>query len=147
MPLKFERLMDSIGKKILEALRENARISYSRLGKQVGLSTPAVTERIRKMEEAGIILGYQTRIRHQDPENSILAFVELNAPAEAYDRVKKKARELEEVLECHHVSGHTAFILKVRAVGISGLERVISGFSPFGRTRTSIVMSSSKSQE
>lgn len=147
MSLKFEKLLDSIGEKILDVLRNDARISYSSLGKKVGLSTPAVTERVRKMEEAGIILGYHTRIRPKDAENTVLAFVELNTPADAYRQVKKQAEELAQVLECHHVSGHAAFILKVRAAGVSELEGVISRFSPLGRTRTSIVMSSSKSLE
>lgn len=145
MSLKSEKLMDTIGENILKALRRDARISYSRLGREVGLSTPAVTERVRKMEEAGIILGYHASIRRPDAENEILAFVELSTPADHYDRVKRKADQLAQVLECHHISGQAAFILKVRTGSVAELEALISEFSPFGRTRTSIVMSSSKS--
>ena len=147
MSFKSEKLLDSIGKQILEVLQKDARVSYSRLGRTVGLSTPAVTERVRKMEEAGIILGYHARVCTMDPDNAILAFVELNTPAEAYPKVKRRAGELEQVLECHHVSGHAAFILKVRTASVSELEAVISRFSPLGRTRTSIVMSSAKPRE
>lgn len=147
MTFKSEKLLDSIGRKILDTLEKDARISYSRLGKKVGLSTPAVTERVRKMEEAGIILGYHARVRTMDAEKAILAFVELSTPAEAYPRVKKRVQELEQVLECHHVSGHAAFILKIRTASVSELEAVISQFSPLGRTRTSIVMSSAKPGE
>lgn len=145
MPLKFEKLMDSIGRQILEVLEKDARISYSRLGRIVGLSTPAVTERVRKMEEAGIILGYHARICPQDSETAVLAFVELNTPADFYPRVRKKAEELAQVVECHHVSGTAAFILKVKTASVQELETVISQFSPMGTTRTSIVMSSAKS--
>ena len=144
MTFKFEKLLDSIGQNILAALQENARISYSQLGRKVGLSTPAVTERVRKMEEAGIILGYHARVRPKDPDKIITAFVELSTPADSYDRVKKMAGNLDQVLECHHVSGQAAFLLKVRTSSVSELEAVIARFSPLGRTRTSIVMSSSK---
>ncbi len=146
MSLKFEKLMDRIGQKILEVLEKDARISYSRLGQIVGLSTPAVTERVRKMEEAGIILGYHTKVRPQDPDSAILAFVELNTPADYYPRVQKAAAESPQVLECHHVSGQAAFILKVKTSSVSELETVIARFSPMGTTRTSIVMSSVKSE-
>lgn len=145
MSFKFDKLMDSIGRQILAVLQENARISYSQLGRKVGLSTPAVTERVRKMEEAGIILGYHARVRPSEADRSIVAFVELSTPADCYDRVKKRARDLDQVLECHHVSGQAAFILKVRTSSVSELEAVIAQFSPLGKTHTSIVMSSSKS--
>ena len=145
MPLKFAKLMDSIGRHILKVLERDARISYSRLGKIVGLSVPAVTERVRKMEEAGIILGYHARVAPPESESAVLAFVELNSPADYYPRVIKKAGELDQVLECHHVSGQAAFILKVKTDNIAELETVIAGFSPMGTTRTSIVMSSVKS--
>jgi Lrp/AsnC family leucine-responsive transcriptional regulator len=147
MPLKFEKLMDSIGEKIIQVLTRDGRIPYSRLGTLVGLSTPAVTERVRKMEEAGIILGYHARIQKQESKNRVLAFVELTAPSTLYDRVKRTAKGLDQVLECHHISGDAAFILKVESLSVGELEKVISQFSPFGSTRTSIVMSSSKSGE
>lgn len=147
MSLKFEKLMDSIGEKIIQILTRDGRISYSRLGTLVGLSTPAVTERVRKMEEAGIILGYHARIQKPEPKNRVLAFVELTAPSTLYDRVKQTAKRTDQVLECHHISGDAAFILKVGALSVGELERVISQFSPFGSTRTSIVMSSSKPGE
>lgn len=144
MSLKSQKLMDRIGRQIIDALSRDARMSYSQLGRLVGLSTPAVTERVRKMEEAGIILGYHARIQKPGPDTDILAFVELSTPADYYDRVKSKADQLEQVLECHHISGRAAFILKVQTGSVSELESLISEFSPMGRTRTSIVMSSSK---
>lgn len=147
MSLKSDKLLDSIGKKIIRTLADDARISYSALGRIVGLSTPAVTERVKKLEEAGIIRGYHARVRLPEETPGITAFIELDAPALQYDRVRNTAARDSRVLECHHVSGQTAFLLKVRAGSVAELEAVVSGFSPFGTTRTSIVLSTSKEEE
>ncbi|MCG8636617.1 MAG: Lrp/AsnC family transcriptional regulator [Desulfobacterales bacterium] len=144
MDLKSDKLLDAIGQKIVSTLRADARISYSRLGRVVGLSTPAVTERVRKLEEAGIILGYHARIRRKPPGSKVTAFIELDAPSVHYDRVKTTAGRCDKVLECHHISGNAAFIIKVRADSVADLEGLVARFSPFGQTRTSIVLSSSK---
>ncbi len=144
MDPKFEKLMDEIGEKILTVLEADARVSYSHLGRVAGLSTPAVTERVRKMEEAGIILGYHARVCRETAESRISAFVELDAPAALYDRVKQTADRAAQVLECHHVSGRAAFIIKVQVDSVADLETLVAKFSPFGKTRTSIVLSSSK---
>ncbi|MDD9302985.1 MAG: Lrp/AsnC family transcriptional regulator [Desulfobacter sp.] len=139
--------MDDIGKKILKSLEADARISYSRLGKVAGLSTPAVPERVRKMEEAGIILGYHARIKKKRAQSRVTAFIELDAACGLYDRVKQTAARISQVIECHHISGRSAFILKVKAGSVADLETVVAGFSPFGKTRTSIVLSSSKGED
>jgi len=144
MDPKFEKLMDGIGEKILTALETDARISYSRLGRIVGLSTPAVTERVRKMEEARIIQGYHARVCREPSGSRVSAFVELDAVAALYDRVKQAADRSAQVLECHHVSGQAALIIKVRVDSVADLEALVAKFSPFGKTRTSIVLSSSK---
>ncbi len=144
MDLKSDKLLDTIGKKIISTLRSDARIPYSRLGRIVGLSTPAVTERVRKLEEAGIIQGYHARIRKASSEHKVTAFIELDAQATHYDRIKTTADKCPQVLECHHISGQAAFIIKVRADSVADIEGLVARFSLFGQTRTSIVLSSSK---
>ena len=144
MALKSERLLDTIGRHILETLKNDGRISYSRLGSIVGLSTPAVTERVRKLEDAGIITGYHAGIRTEEDTSQVTAFIELDVPAARYDRVKKIVGQSANILECHHISGRSAFIIKVRADSVADLETLVSGFSPLGQTRTSIVLSSYK---
>ncbi len=144
MDLNIEKLLDSIGQNILRELKADARISYSQLGRVVGLSTPAVTERVRKLEEAGVIRGYHARIREKNMDSAVTAFIELSAAASQYDQVKKAADKLDQVMECHHVSGDAAFVLKICVATVSDLESVVAQFSPFGTTRTSIVLSSSK---
>ena len=142
MDFKIEKLLDTIGKDIVRELMKNARISFSELGRVVGLSTPAVTERVRKLEEAGIITGYHAAINGDLLGKSIIAFINLDTPAAGYDRVKRLAKQLPQVLECHHISGEGAFILKVMVASVGDLETLVARFSPFGRTRTTIVLSS-----
>ncbi len=144
MDLKIEKLLDTIGKDIVRELVKNARISFSELGRVVGLSTPAVTERVRKLEEAGIITGYHAGINGDLLGGSVIAFIHLDTEATIYDRVKTKAKQLPQVLECHHISGEGSFILKVRVASVGDLETLVARFSPFGRTRTTIVLSSLK---
>ncbi len=144
MELNIDKLLDPIGQNILRELKADARMSYSQLGRVVGLSTPAVTERVRKLEEAGVIRGYHARIREKEMDSAVTAFIELSAVAAQYDRVKKTANKLDQVLECHHVSGDAAFVLKICVATVSDLESVVAQFSPLGTTRTSIVLSSSK---
>ncbi|MCP4718457.1 MAG: Lrp/AsnC family transcriptional regulator [Desulfobacteraceae bacterium] len=142
MDLKIEKLLDKIGKKIVRELVKNARISFSELGRVVGLSTPAVTERVRKLEEAGIITGYHAGINGDLLGESVIAFIHLDTEAACYDRVKSRAGQLDQVLECHHISGEGSFILKVMVACVADLETLVARFSPFGRTKTTIVLSS-----
>ena len=144
MDPKLNKLLDRIGQNILKELKADARLSYSRLGRRVGLSTPAVTERVRRLEEAGIIQGYHARISPLPVRQKVTAFMALDTPAADYGAVKRLARDLDPVLECHHVSGSTAFILKLAVDSVQDLEALVARFSPYGRTRTSIVLSSAK---
>lgn len=142
MDLEFERLLDRTGVKILRALQENARLSFSELGRQVSLSPPAVAERVRKMEEAGIIAGYHARVELDRLGLPITAFILLKTQAEKYPRIISLVKGLPEILECHHVSGGESFILKVVASSLTHLEGLIAQLSPFGETNTLIVLSS-----
>jgi Lrp/AsnC family leucine-responsive transcriptional regulator len=142
MDLGFERLLDRTGLKILRALQENARLSFSQLGHQVALSPPAVAERVRRMEEMGIIIGYHARVEPGKVGLPIMAFVTLKTRADRYPEIMVSVRSAPEVLECHHVSGGESFVMKVVASSIPHLERVIERLSQFGETSTLIVLSS-----
>ncbi len=142
MALENEKLLDEIGWQILAALQENARLSYAELGRQVGLSTPAVAERVRRLEEAGVIKGYYTEIGAEKAGIALMAFVQLNTPADKYPFVLPLFKSMPEVLECHHVTGGTSFIIKIVAVSIPHLEALIERLSSYGTTSTSIVLSS-----
>jgi Lrp/AsnC family leucine-responsive transcriptional regulator len=142
MEIKIERLLDPIGKKIVNLLQKKSRISYSDLGRKVGLSTPAATERVRKLEDAGVILGYHAVVDAEKVGFPVSAFIHLTTTAKHYPEVISKLKDLDEVLECHHISGEESFILKVVASSVKGLESLVAELSPFGETKTSIVLSS-----
>lgn len=142
MDLNLEKLLDATGRKILTALQENARLSLSELGRRVGLTQPATAERVKRLEEAGVITGYHAEVDQTKLGWSILAFVRLNTPAEKYPRFLKAAADWPEILECHHVSGGDSFMLKVIASSTAHLEDLIGRLSPFGGTATTIVLSS-----
>ncbi len=137
------RLLDNIGWKILVELQENARIPFAALGRRVGLSTPAVAERVRRLEDAGIITGYRAQISAAKVGFPVLAFIRVNVVGDALPKFVKKAVKCPEVLEVHRVTGGESFIVKVAVKDHAHLEAVIDSLMPYVATTTSIVLSSS----
>ena len=142
IPSNIEKLLDPTGRQLLLLLQQDARLSYSELGRQVGLSVTAVIDRIRRLEDAGLITGYQVELDREKLGLSVLAFVRLQTPPERYPAVLALGETLPAVLECHHMTGEESFVLKVVVATVAELEPLIEQFSQFGRTSTSIVMSS-----
>ena len=134
--------IDAISWKLLELLQENARRSFSELGRMVGLSSPAVAERVRRLEEAGIITGYHAAIDPAKIGVALQAFMRLSDVGDRGERVATLAREMPEVLECHRVTGEDSFILKVAAASIAHLEKIIDRLTPYGQVTTALVLSS-----
>lgn len=137
-----DKLLDKIGWRILIELQANGRLPLTELGRRVGLSTPAVGERVRRLEDAGIITGYRAQVDHSKVGFPILAFIRINVVGDFLSRVMKVSREVPEVLECHRVTGSDSFIIKAIAGSIEDLERVIDRFTPYVATTTAIVLSS-----
>lgn len=142
MALDHTKLLDEVGWRIVKALQEDGRLSFAELGRQVGLSLPAVSERVRRMEEAGIITGYHAEVNLPKAGRPITAFIRMNVPRSCYPAFIALVQGLSEVLECHHLSGVDAFILKVALTSIPHLEALIDQLSRHGETTTSIVLSS-----
>ena len=140
--LDHKRLLDETGWRLLRELQEDARLSYAELGRRVGLSLPAVAERVRKMEEAGIITGYQARIDPAKIGLPVSAFIRLR-PGSGFSRQRVRALivELPEVLACYHVSGADAFIIQIAVPSIEHLERTIERLGSYGQAAASIVLS------
>ena len=141
MDLQLEKLLDRIGRNILAALQANARMPLSHIGHKVGLSAPAVAERVKKMEEAGIITGYHARIDPAAVGRSVSAFIQLTTDARHYPTVTSLSADIPQIIACHHISGDASFILHVRADDVSALETVVGRLSRLGQTRTAIVLS------
>lgn len=135
-------MIDEIDKKILARLQTNARTSYAELGRRVGLTTPAVIERIRKLEDAGVITGYRVEIDTAKVGLAITAFVRMSITGVDYSHIIEVAQESIEVLECHRGTGGDSFIMKVAVSSVEHLQEVIDRLVPYGITTTTIVLSS-----
>lgn len=142
MTLEVEKLLDETGWRILNALQQNARLSYRELGQQVGLSLPSVAERVRKMEETGIIMGYHAEVNLTSLGLPLLAIMRLGRFAgESCGRVAAQAIEIPEVLECYKVTGSDCVVVKVAVTSMPHLEQVIEQLSRFSVASTSLVFS------
>ena len=136
------KLLDDIGKQILKTLQEEGRISFNELGRRVGLSSPAVAERVRRMEEAGVILGYKAVVNHSRIGYPIMAVINLVVPVAQLSQADELATSIPEVLECHHITGRDVIILKVAVTSVGHLEDVINQMGVLGMTTTAVVLSS-----
>lgn len=139
---KYEKLMDQIGWKLLHELQLNGRLSYAELGRRVGLTTPAVVERVKRMEEAGIIVGYHADVDPMKIGMPITAFIRMSVVGDVFTKITAVVKNSPEVVECHRGTGADSFIMKVHVRSVEHLEGLIDRLTPYGTTSTSIVLSS-----
>ncbi len=135
-------MMDEIDWKILKNLQDDGRLSYAELGRRVNLTTPAVIERVRKLEDARIITGYAAEIDAAKIGLPITAFIRMSISGVDYSRIIAVAESSNEVLECHRGTGGDSFIMKVAVADVGHLQNLIDRLTPYGITTTSIVLSS-----
>lgn len=140
MPLR-NTLLDATGWRLLEALQRDGRASYRELGNLVGLSTPAVAERVRRLEEAGLITGYRAVVDLGRLGRAITAFVSVQTAPDRNARLIGFIQSSPAVLEGHYVTGQASFIFKIAVASIAEMEQFINAVSHYGATQTSIVMS------
>jgi len=134
-------LMDSFGRKLLEELQSNARLSVAELGRRVGLSPTATAERMKQMEEVGILHGYTIDIDREALGLEVMAFIRMSCGGQNYHRLLDYVQTLEEVRECHHLTGGDDFLLKVTTTSMMDLEALIEALLPYGNPVTSLVLS------
>src|SRR4051794_12327069 len=115
MAIDSAGLLDEIGRKLLSILQKDARMSYAALGRKIGLSPAATAERLRRLEEAGIIKGYRVDLDRDAMGFSVLAIVRMSCDGPKYRPFVKAVKTMDHIAECHHVAGGDAFILKVVA--------------------------------
>lgn len=137
--------LDALDWKILVELQQNARVPFAELGRRVGLSTPAVAERVRRLEDADVISGYRAEVNPAKVGFPVQAFIRVNVVGDALPKFVKKAIKCPEVLEVHRVTGAESFIIKVAVADHAHLEAVIDSLMPYVATTTSIILSSSLS--
>jgi Lrp/AsnC family leucine-responsive transcriptional regulator len=133
---------DATDLRILDVLQRDGRASFAELARAVSMSPSAVTERVRRLEEAGIIQGYTAVV---DPERlglAVLAFVRLRYPTSNYKPFHDLVAATPEIVEAHHVTGDDCFVLKVTARSMRHLEEVTGRIGGLGSVTTSVVYSS-----
>ena len=143
--------MDATDATIIDLLQDDARTTQATIARQVGLSQPSVADRIRKLEEAGIITGYIARVDPKRLGKDITAFVSVDIDhPRHFDDFARIVQGMSDVLECHRVAGAGSYVLKVRTEDTGSLDRllvehlrVIPGVM---RTNTTIVLSSVKEE-
>lgn len=140
--------MDDIDVRLLEILQRKGRTKRNDLAEAVGLSVPSVSERLRKLEEGGIITGYYARVDHRKLGKDITAFIFVTVDSSRhYAQFLEHAHGLDEVQECHAVTGDPSHILKIRTANTGSLEKLLAKIQAWPgvvSTRTNLVLSTSK---
>jgi Lrp/AsnC family leucine-responsive transcriptional regulator len=137
-----DRLIDATNARLLEELQRDGRVSLAALGRRVGLSPPAVAERLRRLEQSGVITGYRAETDPMRLGYALGVFLRIRpAPRQLAD-VAALARDTPEVVECHRVTGDDCFVMIAYVTGVEHLERLIDSFAAYGQTTSSIMQSS-----
>jgi len=133
--------IDGINWKILELLQSQARISNTQIAKSVGISSPAVAERIRKMEDAGIIDGYYAQVCHVETGYQLKAIITLRAFMGRLKPFLIEVKKFEEVINCYRITGNENIIMEVTLRNQNHLENFIDKLITYGETKTHIILS------
>ena len=133
--------MDITDHKIIEILQSDGRVSMKDLGKIVGLTSPAVSERVKRLEESGIIEGYKAIVSPDALGRVIKAFIHISLPSNKYQDFIAEARKDDRIVECHHITGDDCSVLKVIVKDMYELENVIDSIKKIGSTKTSVILS------
>ena len=136
-----EKPIDEKAWRLLAALQADARSPLKELAAAAGLSIPATAEHIRKLEEAGVILGYHAEVDATAAGYGVRALVGITTVQPHKRKFLEKIAAAPQVLECHHVTGADSYVMTVVATSIAELERFLGSINGYGETRTSIVMS------
>ena len=135
------KLLDAINLRLLSELQDDPRLSMSELARRVGMSAPAVTERVQRLETAGVIVGYRIDIDPAALGMPITALVRIRPGPGQLPKIARAAQETAQVVECHRITGEDCFLLKIHAPSIGELEEILDRFLLFGQTTSSIVVS------
>ncbi len=142
--MKFPRaelLSDPRNVGLLCLLRDNPRLGISELARRIGMSAPAVRERVLRLEEAGIIRGYRLELDPAALGYPVSAYVRVRPAPGKLAKVAGLAQSLPQIVECHRVTGEDCFVLKVDLPSIQELDQVLDQFLAYGQTTTNIIQS------
>lgn len=134
--------VDDIDARILQALFENARVTTAELARQVGLSSPSTADRIRRLEEAGIISGYSIVVDPEPLGLPLAVCLRIRPVPGQMKNVMKILNELPEIVDCDRVTGDDCFIARAHVRSVDHMEKLIDRLTPISMTNTSIIQSS-----
>jgi Lrp/AsnC family leucine-responsive transcriptional regulator len=135
-------LFDPTNLRLLEELQADARTSLAELGRRVGLSSPAVGERLRRLEQEGVITGYRAEVDPRKLGYSLGVVIRIRPAPRQLAQVAELARQTDEVVECHRVTGDDCYVMFAHVRDVTHLEEVIDQFAAYGQTTSSIMQSS-----
>ncbi len=133
--------IDAVGWALLRLLQDNARQPLRQLGEIVGLTAPAVAERMRRLEDAGIVTGFHAALDLPRLGLPIMAYIHLTSNVQQAIRFREMVGSLTEIIECHTLTGVETFLLKVAVPDVPHLERMLWKLKDYGEVRTSLVLS------
>jgi len=135
-------LLDAINLRVLAELIAEPRLSIATLARRVGMSAPAVTERVQRLHEAGVIAGYRLDLNPAALGLNVTAYIRVRPFAAQLSKIADLAQTIPEVVECHRITGDDCYLIKVHLPAIDQLDTVLDRFLVYGQTTTSIVQSS-----
>lgn len=133
--------IDDLNWHILRLLQENSRLSLSNIGREVGLTSPAVAERVKKMEDLGILEGFKAKVSYTQAGYQLKAIITLRAFMGKLKPFLEMVKTLEEVINCYRITGDENIIMEVVLKDQAHLERFIDELIRYGETRTHIILS------
>jgi Lrp/AsnC family leucine-responsive transcriptional regulator len=134
-------LLDAVNLRLLDELQTDARLSLAELGRRVGLSSPAVAERLARLEQEGVILGYHAELNPRALGYSLTAVIRVRPAPRQLHQVGELAQRTPEVVDCRRITGDDCYIMTAHVRSVEHLEEVIDRFAAYGQTTTSIVQS------
>jgi Lrp/AsnC family transcriptional regulator, leucine-responsive regulatory protein len=135
------KLLDDVNLRLLEELSADGRVGMAELGRRVGMSAPAVAERVQRLERAGVITGYRAEVDPAAVGFPVSAVVRIRPAPGQLQRIPEVARETPEVAECYRITGEDCYLLRLHLRAIDELEETLDRFTPYGLTTTSIIHS------
>jgi Lrp/AsnC family leucine-responsive transcriptional regulator len=142
MPANERQNGDSTNVRLLEELQRDARLSLAELGRRVGLSSPAVADRLKRLEDEGVITGYRAEVDPRKLGYTLGVIIRIRPAPRQIAAVAQLARDTPEVVECHRVTGDDCYVMTAYVRDVEHLEQVIDQFVAYGQTTSSIMQSS-----
>ncbi|MFI6483658.1 Lrp/AsnC family transcriptional regulator [Nonomuraea sp. NPDC050663] len=131
--------LDALDRRILAELQVDARVSFAELGRRVGLSPPAVSERVQRLEESGVITGYRAEVDPRALGFPVTVMVRIRPEFRDLHRISKIAKEVPQIVECYRMTGDDCFYFTMHLRAVDELEPILDLFTPYGHTTTSLI--------